>query len=295
MTPRGGPVTLLAVLAAALAAAAAALCATGAAGGCRTATQLGYEGLYFLLGIAVYTLLDGRLGAVGVTSAALAASSTVLLKHLLQLPRPPGAYAAGATGPGFPSGHTAVATGFWLAMAAWSRSPALAASATALAAVVAYTRIALSAHYLHDVAGGLLVGAASAVTVAALARRDGVVASVLYTAPAAGLAAALAAAIAPEYRAAWRLAGIDAGLYAAAAWLTAGHLEHCLWEEMPVAQRLAALAVPLAALAAASLAEKTLGHLGSLLGFALFAALALASRPLLCRTATERRHVYRPT
>lgn len=276
-----------------LAVLAAVLCVSGGRAGCRAATLLGYEGLYFLLGVALYVLLDGRLGGVGVLSAAMAASATVMLKQLLGLPRPPAAAALGATGPGFPSGHTAVATSFWLAMGLLSRSPTLTAGALALAGTVGYTRVALGAHYVGDVVGGFVVGALAALAAAGLTRSEGLFAASVAASPPAMLAALLAAALAPGYRAAWRLAGIDAGLYLAAlAGLRLGW-EGCLAGRLGGRGYLFSLAAPLASLAAAVGLEKLAGPAGGVAGFAMFAATALASRPLGCRLGAGSRGGWR--
>jgi len=265
-----------------LAATSALLCLLGGWWGCRAATLLGDEGLYFVLGILVYAFLDGGLGAVGVSSAALAASATVFLKQFLALPRPPGAIEVGAVGPGFPSGHTTVAAAFWVAMGLWARSPLLTIGGALLAAAVGYTRIALGAHYSLDVAGGYLVGVFSAATVAGLARSWGPAGAAAVASPAGFMAAVLAWLLAPGYRAAWRLAGIDAGLYAAALWVAASGLEWCLSARLGTAQRLAAAALPLAMLVAAVAAEAAGGPLAGAAGFAAFAAAALAARPVVC-------------
>jgi membrane-associated phospholipid phosphatase len=265
-----------------LAVAAALLCLLGGKPGCQVATMLGSEGLYFILGIAAYALIDGRLGAVGVVGAAAAASATVLLKHLLGMPRPPGAASVGASGPGFPSGHTAVAAGFWLAMAFWLQGRVATVAAAALAAVVGYTRVSLGAHYVHDVVGGFAVGLFSAAIVAATARRQGVTGAALILAPMSFLSAFLAALLAPSYQSAWRLTGIDVGLYTAAAWLLREGIEWCLSAPLGLGWGFAAFTLPLAVLAATLAAEEAVGIAASLAGFALFAALALGSRPLVC-------------
>lgn len=273
---RLGTARLLALLAAAMFAAGVAACALP--GGCRAATMLGDEALYFLLGVVVYTVLDTGVGGASVASAALAASATVFLKELFQAPRPPRAELVGARGPGFPSGHTAVASGFWLGAAMYSGDPVLAGSGLLLSLLVAYTRVAIGAHYVGDVAGGLLVGLASAYAGAVLARRDGVAAALAESMPAAAAAATLAAMTAPGYGAAWKLIGIDVGGYAAGLAvlsLASGRVH----PPRGVLGRLAALSASLAALVAAAVLER-LGPLGAVAGFALFAAAVFLS-PLL--------------
>jgi membrane-associated phospholipid phosphatase len=274
---RWGPERLLGLLALLLSAVVAAACATGRRG-CILATSLGSEGLYFLLGVLVYAWLDGLLGAAGVASAALAASATVLLKQLLETPRPPYAAAVGATGPGFPSGHTAVVTGFWLGMGLYSGSPLLSLGGTLLGALVGYTRVAIGAHYPGDVLGGFIVGAASAYTVARLARDWGVLGAAAVSSLAGLEAAVLAAILEPGYRASWRLAGIDAGLAAAGLLLAQRGLEKRLRGRPTLACSALATALPLAVLAAAVGLEYSVGPLAGAAGFAAFSSAAIASR-----------------
>ena len=269
-------------LAIVLAAAASLLCLLAGQKGCRLATLLGSEGLYFLIGVLIYAFLDGRLGGTGVLSAALAASTTVFLKQLLQLPRPPGAPLVGAVGPGFPSGHTTVATGFWLGMGLYSGDPLLLAAGAWLGAVVGYTRVAIGAHYPADVVGGFVVGLAAAYVASVLARREAVAWASWVAAAAAALLVFEAGLLAPSYRAAWRLLGIDLGLSAVGAWVWLRGLEVCLAKGLGLAGRIAAAVLPLAILGAAVVGEHVAGAPGSLAGFALFSAAALGARPLLC-------------
>ncbi len=268
---------LLTGLAAALFAAGVAACLV-LPRGCLAATLLGSEAAYFLLGVVVYTLLDTGVGGAAVASAALAASATVFLKELFLAPRPPGAELVGARGPGFPSGHTAVATGFWMGAAFYSGSPLLAGVGLLLSLLVAYTRVAVGAHYVGDVAGGLFVGLLSAYVAAMLTRRDGVAGALAEALPAAGAAAVLAGLVSPGYAAAWRLLGIDAGGYAAGLavlMLRGGAVP----EPRGAVARGAALAVSLGGLAVAAVMER-LGAAAGAVGFAVFAAAVFLS-PLL--------------
>ena len=268
---------LLTVLAAVLFASGVAACLM-LPHGCRVATLLGSEAAYFLLGVVVYTLLDTGVGGAAVASAALAASATVFLKELFLAPRPPGASLVGARGPGFPSGHTAVTAGFWLGAAFYTGDPLLAGAGFMLSLLVAYTRVAIGAHYVGDVVGGLLVGLVSAYVAAVLVRRDGVAAGLVESLPAAAAAATVAGIVSPGYGAAWRLLGISVGGYAAglAVLLRRGG---AAVEPRGLGGRVAALAVSLTGLSVAAVLER-LGVAGAVAGFAVFAAAVFLS-PLL--------------
>ena len=265
-SPRTG--LALALAEAALAALMALLCAMGAEG-CRAATLLGSDRLYYLAGLLLYLAVDAREGAAAVSALALAGGLVVALKTWLGLPRPPSSmWLAPAEGPGFPSGHTAAATAFWLSISLpWGA--AAAAAALAVAAVVGYTRLALHVHYPRDVVGGFLVGAFSALASHRLRGRRPEEVILLLSAP--GLAASLAAlALDPGYRGAARMLGVTLGLAAAAAAMTA---RGCTPRTPGPARARAVLAAAgLSALAAAVALERLLAPpLGSVAGFAVFA------------------------
>lgn len=103
-------------------------------------------------------------GAVGVASV----TANLLAKRLARRPRPPRAepgrfprrYVAMPRSASFPSGHTASAVAF--AVAVGKVLPAAAAPLGALAALVGYSRVHTGVHYPGDVAGGAVLGAAAA-------------------------------------------------------------------------------------------------------------------------------------
>ena len=272
---RPGPVLLAAT---AVLAAGVLLCLAAGAAGCRAATMLGDEKFYYLAGVLVYILLSAERGLVLVSSLAAASAAATLLKTVLKLPRPPEAeWLAPAQGPGFPSGHTTVATAFWLGLGL-GESIMAATAGLAVALLIGYTRIALRVHYPRDVAGGLLVGAAAAIAAEALARRKGPVKAALALAPAATAMALAAAAAMPGYTPPWRIAGIGAGLLAAA--LLASR-RGCAPPPGPARgpEAVRALAVSTAGAALAAGSEALLGKgPGSIPGFAVFTYLVVASR-----------------
>ncbi|MEY9857818.1 membrane-associated phospholipid phosphatase [Catenulispora sp. GAS73] len=107
------------------------------------------------------------LGAVGVASL----TANLLAKRLARRPRPvraepglfPGRYVVMPHSASFPSGHTASAVAF--AVAVGKVVPTMAAPLGALAAIIGYSRVHTGVHYPGDVAGGAVLGAASAALV----------------------------------------------------------------------------------------------------------------------------------
>lgn len=107
------------------------------------------------------------LSAVGVASL----TANLLAKRLARRHRPPRAepglfprrYVVMPRSASFPSGHTASAVAF--AVAVGKVLPPVAAPLGALAAVIGYSRVHTGVHYPGDVAGGAVLGAASAALV----------------------------------------------------------------------------------------------------------------------------------
>jgi membrane-associated phospholipid phosphatase len=112
-------------------------------------------------------------GAVGVASV----TANLLAKRLARRPRParaepglfPRRYVVMPRSASFPSGHTASAVAF--AVAVGKVVPAAAAPLGALAAVVGYSRVHTGVHYPGDVAGGAVLGVGSAALVIVAGRR----------------------------------------------------------------------------------------------------------------------------
>lgn len=125
--------------------------------------------------VAVYARREGHTGWGPVFAAVVPAGMLVnlALKHIVHRPRPPleGFSGVWATY-GFPSGHTAGATLFYVALAAYfmghaaghtvgfARQAWLAAAAVAAITLVGFSRVYLGEHYLSDVLGAVLLGVA---------------------------------------------------------------------------------------------------------------------------------------
>lgn len=128
------------------------------------ATWMGEEKLYVLLSVIVYMAVSRELGLLLVASIITNAWLNVSLKYTFNLPRPPkNLWKAPASGPGFPSGHTQVSTGFWTTLSLEKRE--MASVAAALVSLIGLSRVMLGVHYPIDVAGGYILGAASGAAV----------------------------------------------------------------------------------------------------------------------------------
>ncbi|MCD6324593.1 MAG: phosphatase PAP2 family protein [Desulfurococcales archaeon] len=124
-------------------------------------TFLGEEYLYVFLSIASIIFLNPDWGVLLLYSVVLSGSVDVALKYALNLPRPPKSlWRVQAEGPGFPSGHTEVSSGFWTQASLLTRSKWVSALSAAVIASVAVSRVALMVHYPRDVVGGAVIGIA---------------------------------------------------------------------------------------------------------------------------------------
>src|SRR3989344_4850972 len=131
----------------------------------------------YLCGVALCTGLYLALRHKVVYALALAVSVlgagtvVLLIKEFFRRTRPEKMYQAYAeTGFSFPSGHATLAAAFYgfLIYLAWGMLPpgflrsATVSALALLIALIAFSRLYLGVHYLTDVLGGLLLGAAFA-------------------------------------------------------------------------------------------------------------------------------------
>jgi undecaprenyl-diphosphatase len=123
---------------------------------------------------------DRRLAIACVVATALAGFAETVLKPIVARPRPPTGMFTGESGFGFPSGHTTGATAFAIcAIAVFSSLAqtrrarlALVIAAFGYLVIIGVSRVVLGAHRGLDVVGGWLLGAAIAITVLLIARRE---------------------------------------------------------------------------------------------------------------------------
>jgi len=130
----------------------------------RLTSIIGKSSFYMVMGILVYSVYSGRMGVFIVGGLGLTASTTVMLKTVLDMPRPPqNLWLTEATGPGFPSGHAAMSISFAILVWRATKNRLLASALLIHAFAVSYSRIVLMVHYPLDVVGGLLVGIATSI------------------------------------------------------------------------------------------------------------------------------------
>jgi len=138
----------------------------------RALSYLGTEAFYVLLCTLLYIAWSPRKGMALLSATALGAATTLYLKQVLHMPRPPpSTWLAPAYGYGFPSGHALVSSAFWTSLTVASGRLALAALATAVVVAVSVSRVELHVHYVRDVVGGALIGLSIGVAIAKLFER----------------------------------------------------------------------------------------------------------------------------
>jgi undecaprenyl-diphosphatase len=136
-------------------------------------TKIGTHGLvWFVLAAVVAVLLRNVWVFVVVAAAILLADGIAgLVKVIVGENRPnePGPLVAIPHSHSFPSGHTA--TSFAAATALSAFYPRGAPGFFLLAAAIAYSRLYVGAHFPLDVAGGIVIGVATALLLLAAVRR----------------------------------------------------------------------------------------------------------------------------
>jgi membrane-associated phospholipid phosphatase len=141
-------------------------------------TWLGFFQILLPLGIAlaitavVVPLWRSRL-VFAILSLLIAWRGTDAWQHFFARPRRPDWVIKHELSFSYPSSHTAIATAFYLVLAIFVARSALpgrawiASAIVVLAVAIMWSRLALGAHYLTDIAGGLLWGSAIVAALAA--------------------------------------------------------------------------------------------------------------------------------
>lgn len=130
------------------------------------------------IGILAFARANLWIGVIVLVSQTLSQGAVEMLKQLFNRPRPDYWLVAREFGNAYPSGHAATAVifyGAWIALIAASSLPqSIALPVIALLVLWAigidFSRLALGAHYVTDVIGGTLVGAAWLCAAIALAQ-----------------------------------------------------------------------------------------------------------------------------
>lgn len=123
-------------------------------------TQLGDELFYILFLTIVYWCIDRNLGKSLLIVLLPAIWVNIFFKDLFKMPRPPPEQQLiPVEGYGFPSGHAQGSTVLWGYIALKKKKPWLYVLAVVLISLISYSRIYLGVHYVHDIIGGLIIGA----------------------------------------------------------------------------------------------------------------------------------------
>ncbi len=253
--------------------------------GFKVITLLGSEYLYYFVGLIVYSIVSPLLGLFIVSVLASTSSLVVLLKVLLRMPRPPQEeWLVHASGPGFPSGHSAISAVFWvLLVLLFSRKPRVSLPVALLVvALVSYSRVVLGVHYVIDVVGGVLIGIVIGLVAYKLYKTRNSLLVSLVLSFLALVMAGLASMQSPDYVSSLRLFGISLGLTVSILHIHKFGLSSLL--EAPMAKRAKALilAIGLAGLFLALFVEDVIaGPFSSIVGFAVFSGIVVYSKPLM--------------
>ncbi len=181
---------------------------------CIATSFLGSEYFFIVVGLALYNLTGRDRGLRIIIALLLVASTTGLLKVVVNSPRPPASeWLVHASGPGFPSGHAAITTSFWIILFLETSSlVALAIGVVHIAGVVA-SRVILRVHYPVDVVGGVAVGLVLSYLYWLVSRKTGArVKEELYTALLCTILASTSLVLESEYISLWMLLGLSIGV-----------------------------------------------------------------------------------
>ncbi len=246
----------------------------------KIASTIGKSGFYMVLGILVYTLYRGDKGVFLIGGLGLTASTDVMLKTVLKMPRPPmSEWLVKAEGPGFPSGHAAMSFSFALLVGYLSRDPLLGIALFIHALAVSGSRLVLHVHYPVDVVGGAIIGVVISIISIIIYGRVRDIAKYLLIVSIPGLILSVIASLEmPDYVDSPLLTGICLGSLVSALILLRIPREPLVNDNWRI--RIASLIVSFIGLIIALKLEASGEYPLILVGGLVFALLALLSRPI---------------
>ncbi len=246
----------------------------------KIASTIGKSGFYMVLGILVYTLYRGDKGVFLIGGLGLTASTDVMFKTVLKMPRPPmSEWLVRAEGPGFPSGHAAMSFSFALLIGYLSGDPLLGMALFIHALAVSGSRLVLHVHYPIDVVGGAIIGVVIAIISIMIYRRARDAAKYLLMVSIPGLALSVISSLEmPDYVDSPLLTGICLGSLVSALILL--RIPSELLTNNSWRLRIASLIISFIGLVVALKLEASGEYLLILVGGLVFALLALLSRPI---------------
>ncbi len=247
----------------------------------KIASLVGKSGFYMVIGILIYSLYRGDKGIFLIGGLGLTASTDVMLKTVLKMPRPPmSEWLVKAEGPGFPSGHAAMSFSFALLVGYMTGDPILGMALFIHAIAVSGSRLVLHVHYPVDVVGGAAIGIGMALLSIMIYRYFKDVAKYLLVVSIPSTILSLVAlAEMPDYTDSPLLTGISIGALVSSLFLLKIAKEPLVTSDWRI--RIASLIVSLIGLIIALKLESSGEPPLILVGGLVFALLALLSRPIV--------------
>ncbi len=258
--------------------------ALGNVGIAKIASLVGKSSFYLVIGLLIYCLYNGRTGSFMVGGLGLTASTDIVLKTTLKIPRPPShLWLMSAEGPGFPSGHAAMSTAFTVLVAYYTGDPVLAAALGIHAGAVSISRIVLNVHYPIDVFGGIVVGILGSLAAIALYKISENIGKYLVL---IGLPSFIMGIISvyevPEYIDSPLILGVSLGLIVSGLLLDKLFREQCL-DDRQFKIKALSLVIGIIGLILVLGLKETENIFLAMLGGVLYVIITLCSRPLACR------------
>ncbi len=252
------------------------------------ASLIGKSVFYMVLSVVVYCVFSGDIGLFLVGGLGLTASLDVMLKTVLNMPRPPvSEWLVKAEGPGFPSGHAAMSFSFALLAAYATRDKVLGLALLIHSFAVSYSRLVLHVHYPIDVIGGAIIGVVSALISIYLYMRISDPSKYLLVVSVPSLLMSLIASYKmPDYKDSPLLLGLSLGLILASVYMMRYRGDYLYRKEN--IYRVAILMISFVGLLLTLVLESTKNFPMILLGGLLFGLMVLLSRPLMAKVIKRR-------